>query len=119
MRNGFIVAILLALVAAPTAFAGTGFCRAMPCCPPHLGAALASMQHPDCCNAPSCEQPPAVAGAFTTATQMTLPATAVVVAVIPLSSTIVEGEPLLRWEVCPSLPPPLQRRIALLSLLLI
>ena len=120
MRKGFIVAVLLAFVAMPMAFAGTGFCRAMPCCTPHSAGNPASIQHADCCNTPNCDQPPAAAGAYTTARQTHLPAAVVAIAVIPhLPPSVTLGEPLVRRDSSPALPPPLQRRIALLSLLLI
>ena len=53
MKKAFILAVLLAIVAMPMAFAGVGFCRSMPCCPPH-SAHLTSDHQPDCCNPSNC-----------------------------------------------------------------
>ncbi|MDP9361740.1 MAG: hypothetical protein M3P29_09840 [Acidobacteriota bacterium] len=121
MRKGFIIAALLAIVAMPMAFAGVGFCRSMPCCPPHLAAHLTSIHQPDCCNTTNCDQPPAAAGEYTTAKQIhkqTIVTALVPVAIVPTTLTI--GQPLATWEASPPLSPPaLQRRIAILSILLI
>lgn len=121
MRKAFILALLVALVAMPMAFAGTGFCRAMPCCPPHLAANQASIQHPDCCDTTSCDQPPAAAGDFTGAKETPAPAPAVTVVVATLVPFPIALEPAPACSDAspPQALPPLQRRIALLSFLLI
>ena len=121
MRKGFSVALLLAIVAMPIAFGGAGFCRSMPCCTPHPAAHLASIHQPDCCDATNCEQAPAAVGEYTTAKQVhrqTLIRAHTAVAIVPAPFTI--SQPRSAWMDSPPLPPPaLQRRIAILSTLLI
>lgn len=121
MRKGFIIAVLLAIVAMPMAFAGAGFCRSMPCCPPHLAAYMTSVHQPDCCNTSNCDQPPAAAGEYTSEKRLQKQDVAIaLVPVVIIPTTLTIGQPFAAWEASPPLPPPaLQRRIAILSTLLI
>ena len=121
MRKGFSVVLLLAIVAMPMAFGGVGFCRSMPCCPPHLAAHPASIHQPDCCNTSNCDQPPAAAGEYTTAKR--LHAQAITLALVPVvivPTLFTIRQPLAVWAASPPLPAlALQRRIAILSAFLI
>ncbi len=121
VRKLFIFAVLLALVAMPMAFAGTGFCQAMPCCAPQVSAAHASMDHPDCCKTTSCEQPPTAAGDFTINKQSPPPSAAMAASPIAIVRADLTFQPALaHGDTSPPLAiPPLQRRIALLSTLLV
>src|SRR5436309_1627065 len=93
MRRTLAFALLLALVAAPMAFAGVGFCRSMPCCPPHLGAHVADLHQPDCCNTTDCDQLPDAAGEYTNAKtdQPHFIAALPLVAILPASVSIEPG----------------------------
>src|SRR5258707_1381337 len=121
MRKGFIFALLLAIVAMPMAFGGVGFCRSMPCCRSQFTAHVASIHQPDCCNTTNCDQAPAAAGEYTSAkhNQAQTPcATLIPVAVLPTLFT--SGQPSTTSAPSPPPPPPaLQRRMAVLSALLI
>ena len=121
MRKGLVVAVLLAIVAMPMAFAGVGFCRAMPCCPPHLAAHSASMQQPDCCNTKNCDRAPDAAGEYTTAKhvhQQTVAPDMVPVAIVSATPAVLAHR--VMADASPPLAPPaLQRRIATLSVFLI
>ncbi len=122
MRKALLLAMALAIVAMPMAFTGVGFCRSMPCCPPHVAGHNTSVHQPDCCNTTNCDEAPAAAGDYTTAKQLhrhdavfspTAPVT-----IIP--ATVVVERP----HTTPDLSPPiatatLQRRIAILSVFLI
>ena len=119
MRKGLILAMLLAIVSMPMAFGGVGLCRSMPCCPPHPSTHLSPVDNPICGNTANCDQPPAAAGEFTTAKQ--IPGQHVVlVPVVIVPTTLTIGRSLATWEASPPIAPPaLQRRIAILSTLLI
>ena len=121
MRKGFILALLLVIVAMPMAFGGVGFCRSMPCCPPHLAAQPASIDQPDCCNTSNCDQPPAAAGEYTIAKRIhkqPIVIARVSVAIVPTLLTI--SQPRAAWAASSPLPTlALQRRIAILSAFLI
>ena len=62
MRKVVILAAILAIVAIPMAIGNIGFCRSMPCCPPHLGGHITDAHQPDCCNTTNCAQAPAAGG---------------------------------------------------------
>lgn len=121
MRKGFILALVLAIIAMPMAFGGVGFCRSLPCCTPHPAAHLASIHQPDCCDATTCEQAPAAAREYTVAKQVhaqILIGVLVAVAIVPTLFTV--SQPREEWTASPPLPPrALQRRIAILSAFLI
>src|SRR5712691_1963794 len=69
MRRVLILAAMLAIVAIPMAVANIGFCRSMPCCPPHLGAHITNAHQSDCCNTTNCAQAPAAGRDYTSAKQ--------------------------------------------------
>jgi hypothetical protein len=121
VRKSLVFAVLLAFVAMPMAFAGVGFCRSMPCCPPHLAAHLTSLHQPDCCSTSNCDQAPATASEYTPAKQIHEQHGSIALAPAALvPTTLTLAPPVVRWDASPPLPPPaLQRRIALLSTLLI
>ena len=121
MRKSLLLAIVLAIVAMPMALAGVGLCRSMPCCRPHLAATASQMHQPHCCKTTNCDQPPDVTGEYTKTSRvdhqhglfMLGP-----VVIVPVVATI--GPPRETWDRFPTIAPPsLQRRIALLSVLLI
>lgn len=117
MRKAFILAVIAAIVAAPVVLGHVGFCRSMPCCAPHAAAHMADAHHPDCCNTTNCSQTPAAAREYTSAKHVDAPQF-VAVSVIPVVQTLAascEGTP----HTPSASPPPLQRRIALLSILVI
>ncbi len=118
MRKVLMLALLVAIVALPVAYGGAGFCRSMPCCPPHAGAQMVDRHQPDCCNTTNCAQAPAGATEYTSAKQIAHPAP-MAVAVLPTTQApIVAPEGPRSFSSVVS-PPSLQRRIALLSILLI
>lgn len=121
MRRSLLLAIVLAIVAAPMAFAGTGLCRSMPCCPPNLAAAGSQMQQPDCCNTTSCDQRPDAASEYTKTNRVDhqhVHSMTVAVAIAPLATT--SGPPRATWDALPAVESPsLHRRIAILSVFLI
>jgi hypothetical protein len=121
MRKALLLAIVLAIVAMPMAFAGVGFCRSMPCCPPHMAGHTTSVHQPDCCNTTACDDAPAAAGAYTTAKQLQrhdVISAHAPVAIIP-ATLVVERPPITRDLSPPIATATLQRRIAVLSVFLI
>jgi len=121
MRKGLLLAMVLAIVAMPMAFAGAGFCRSMPCCPPHMPAHATSVHQPDCCNTTNCDEAPAAASDYTTAKQLQrhdIVSTLAPVAIIPVS-VVVEKPHTTRDLSPPIARATLQRRIAILSVFLI
>ncbi len=121
MRKVLILTLLLAIATMPTAFAGVGFCRSMPCCPPHLSAHATSIQQPDCCKTSSCDEAPAAAGEYTTAKQVHQQSAAIVFVVSAIVPTIPStAPPRVRPNITPPLTPlSLQRRIAMLSVIVV
>src|SRR5713226_5602306 len=120
MRRALIVAAMLAIVAIPIAAGNIGFCRSMPCCPPHLGAHITDAHQPDCCNTTNCAQAPAAGRDYTSAKQAdhSVPML-LAVAILPTVQTFT-GHPQSGLNaVTAAEPQSLQRRIALLSILLI
>jgi len=120
MRRALILAAMLAIVAIPMAVGNVGFCRSMPCCPPHLGAHITDAHQPDCCNTTNCAQAPAAGRDYTSAKQAdhSVPML-LAVAILPTVQTFT-GHPQSGLNaVTAAEPRSLQRRIALLSILLI
>jgi hypothetical protein len=120
-RIAIMSVTLLTTVAMPFAFAGVGFCRSMPCCPSHAAGNSTSVHWPDCCGTSSCDEPPAAASEYVSATR--IHSQSLLIALIPMAIppnacamapaiTIPDVSP-------PPSPPALQRRIAALSTLLI
>src|SRR2546428_8381404 len=87
MRRALILAAMLAIVAIPMAIGNIGFCRSMPCCPPHLGGHITDAHQPDCCNTTNCAQAPAAGRAYTTAQEVN-PPVLVAVAILPAVQTL-------------------------------
>ena len=120
MRKAFILAAILAIVVIPMAVGNIGFCRSMPCCPPHLGAHITDAHQPDCCNTTNCGQAPAAGRDYTSAKQADhyVPVL-LAVAIVPTVQTL-PGQAHSPLAAVDSVEPQaLQRRIALLSILLI
>src|SRR5258708_17103896 len=121
MRKAPLLAMVLAIAAMPMAFAGMGFCRSMPCCPPHVAGHSTSVQQPDCCNTTNCDEAPAATGDYTTTKQLhrhDAVSTPAPVAIIP--ATVVVERPRTTRDLSPPLATTtLQRRIAILSVFLI
>ena len=69
VRKTLILTAILAIVAIPMAVGNIGFCRSMPCCPPHLGAHMSDAHQPDCCNTTNCSQAPAAGREYMSAKQ--------------------------------------------------
>src|SRR5438552_6894198 len=88
MRKVLILAAILAIVAIPMAVGNIGFCRSMPCCPPHLGAHIADAHQPDCCNTTNCAQAPAAGRDYTTAKEANHPPVLVAIAILPAVQTL-------------------------------
>jgi hypothetical protein len=121
MRKGLIVVLLVAFIAMPIVLDGVGFCRSMPCCSPSTAGDVTAVLQADCCNTSNCGLAPAASGEYATSkeTREPHPATTLAsVAVIPASPTIEQPSP-AGVSLAPVGPPPLQRRIAILSTLLI
>jgi len=120
MRKALILTAILAIVAIPMAVSNIGFCRSMPCCPPHLGAHMSDAHHPDCCNTSNCAQAPAAGREYTSAKQFDHHAPVLVaVAVLPTVLTFT-AEPASTPNAFASVGSrSVQQRIALLSVLLI
>lgn len=119
VKKVFIFAVLLAMIAMPMAFAGTGFCRAMPCCAPHAGTEGGSLEMPDCCDTTSCDEAPAFACEYTSSKQLTPQTVSGLVAFAILPAALTTPIPSFSIDSSPVHPPALQRRMALLSNLLI
>jgi hypothetical protein len=121
MRKIVLLAMVAAIVAMPMAFAGVGLCRSMPCCPRHVAATASQLHQPDCCNTTNCDQPPDIASEYTKTSRVQQhagPSGVVSMAVLPVAVTI--GPPRATQAAIPSVAPPsLQRRMAILSVLLI
>ena len=121
MRKTVLLVMVVAVVAMPLAFAGVGLCRSMPCCRPHISATASQLHQPDCCNTTNCDQPPDIASEFTKTSsvqQHAGPYGVVSMAVMPVVAAL--GPLLATPEAIPSVAPPsLQRRMAILSVLLI
>src|SRR6266849_10009163 len=91
MRKALILTAILAIVAIPMAVSNIGFCRSMPCCPPHLGAQMSDAHQPDCCNTTNCAQAPAAGREYMSAKQANHHAPLLLaVAILPAVSTIAE-----------------------------
>src|SRR5713226_3224553 len=120
MRRALILVAMLAIVTIPMAVGNIGFCRSMPCCPPHLGAHMADAHQPDCCNTTNCAQPPAAGRDYTSAKQADhyVPVL-LAVAILPTVQTFTGHPQSALNAVTAAEPQSLQRRIALLSILLI
>ena len=112
MRKAFILAAILAIVAIPMAVGNIGFCRSMPCCPPHLGAHITDAHQPDCCNTTNCAQAPAAGRDYTSAKQADhyVPVL-LAVAIVPTVQTL-PGQALAHWRIASQSPPPTQKRRA-------
>lgn len=120
MRRALIVAAILAIVASPMAVGNVGFCRSMPCCPPHLGAHMSNAHQPDCCKTRNCEQAPAAGREYMSAKQADHQAPVLLaVAVLPTVSTFAARRSAAPHTFAPLEPRPLHERIALLSVLLV
>lgn len=121
MRKSLLLAIVLAIIAMPMAFAGVGLCRSLPCCLPHLAATASQTHQTDCCGTTSCDQTPDVASEYTKTSRVEDQhglSIQVPLAIAPVVLTM--GAPRATGDPLPTGPPPsLQRRIALLSVLLI
>src|SRR5207245_6827994 len=120
MRNALILAVMLVIVAVPMAVGNIGFCRSMPCCPPHVGAHITDAHQPDCCNTSNCAQAPAAGRDYTSAKQADhyVPVL-LAVAIVPTVPTVLGQAHTPLAAVDSVEPQALQRRIALLSILLI
>ncbi len=120
MRRALILAAMLAIVAIPMAVGNIGFCRSMPCCPPHLGAHMADAHQPDCCNTTNCAQAPAAGRDYTNSKQADHHAPALLaVAILPTVQAFTGRPHFALTAMTPLERQTLQRRIALLSILLI
>jgi hypothetical protein len=119
MRKVLMLALLVAIVALPMAYGGAGFCRSMPCCPPQAGAQMVDPHQPDCCNPTNCTRAPAGAAEYTSAKQITHHAPTSFIAVLPTTQAPIATPDESRTLPSPVSPPSLQRRIALLSTLVI
>ncbi|MDQ6801556.1 MAG: hypothetical protein M3041_12035 [Acidobacteriota bacterium] len=120
MRRVFVFAAILAIVAIPMAVGNIGFCRSMPCCPPHLGAYMADAHQPDCCNTTNCEQAPAAGRDYTSAKQADYHAPVLLaVAILPTVRTFTGRPQSALNAVTAAEAHSLPRRIALLSIFLI
>ncbi len=120
MRRALILAAMLAIVAIPMAVGNVGFCRSMPCCPPHLGAHITDAHQPDCCNTTNCAQAPAAGRDFTSAKQADHHVTVLMaVAIVPSVRTLTGQTPSAVAAITAVEPRSLHRRIALLSTLLV
>ncbi len=121
VRKTAPLAMVLAIVAMPMAFAGGGLCRSMPCCRPHVVATAGELHQPDCCNTTNCDQPPDVASEYTKTNRVQLhagPSGVIAMAIMPVVLSV--GPPRATLEAIPSAAPPsLQRRMAILSVLLV
>lgn len=119
MRKSVVLAFVLAIAVVPAALAGSGVCKSMPCCPSSVAAAGVEMNQPECCTTTTCQEPPAAARDYTTAQTDHQHAPAVMsIAIVPAISVL--GDPAARWNVSPPIAPsPLQRRMAILSILLV
>ena len=119
MRKALMLAMIFAIVAIPMAAANIGFCRSMPCCPPHLGAYMSDAHQPDCCNTKNCAQAPAAGREYMSAKQADHHAPVLLaVAVLPTVSTF-PAQRSASHTFAPLEPRPLHERIALLSVLLV
>jgi hypothetical protein len=121
MRKTLLVAMLLAIIAMPMAFAGGGLCRSMPCCRQHVVATAGELHQPDCCNSTNCDQPPDVASEYTKTSRIQQhagPSGVVSMAIMPVVVSV--GPPRATLQAIPWVAPPsLQRRMAILSVLLV
>jgi len=120
VRKTLILAAILAIVAIPMAVGNIGFCRSMPCCPPHLGAHMSDAHQPDCCNTTNCSQAPAAGREYMSAKQADqhTPLLVALGVLTTVSTFAVHPEP--APNPFPSVEPrSLHQRIALLSILLI
>src|SRR2546428_13982766 len=116
MRRALILAAMLAIVAIPMAVGNVGFCRSMPCCPPHLGTHIADAHQPDCCNTTNCAQAPPAGREYTKQAD-SHPPLFMPFAILPTVQTLTA-----RPDAPPSVivsvgPQTVHRRIALLSIL--
>lgn len=122
MRKGLILAVLVAIVTMPMAYAGVGFCRSMPCCAPSLTEQITAAQQPDCCNTTNCGRAPDAVSEYTAGKQLQkqpLVLTSLIpMLVLPSTSTVVNPAR-LGGSPPPPLPPALLRRIAILSTFLV
>jgi len=121
MRKSLLLGIVLAIIALPMAFAGAGLCRSLPCCSPHLAATASQLHGTDCCGTTTCAQRPDVASEYTKTSRVedqrglsVLVPLAIAPVVAAMGAPRATGDPLP-----PAPPPPLQRRMAILSILLI
>jgi hypothetical protein len=120
MRRVIILAAVLAIVAIPMAVGDIGFCRSMPCCPPQVGAYITDADQPDCCNTTNCAQAPAAGRDYTSSKQPGHDAPVLLaVAILPAVQTFTGRPHFALNAVTPLERQTLQRRIALLSILLI
>ncbi len=120
MRRTLILAAIVTIVVMPMAVGNIGFCRSMPCCPPHLGAHIADAHQPDCCNTTNCAQSPAAGREYTSAKQADHHAPVLIpIAILPAVQTLTANPDASPGIVASIEPRSLHRRIALLSILLI
>jgi len=120
MRKALILTAILAIVVTPMAVGKIGFCRSMPCCPPHLGAHMSDAHQPDCCNTTNCAQAPAAGREYVSAKQDHHHAPLLLaVAILPTVFTFAVKPGAAPNAFSSVDPRPLRQRISLLSVLLI
>jgi hypothetical protein len=93
----------------------------MPCCTPHHAAQPVSLHQTDCCNTRNCERPPATADEYTAGKQIHERGVDVALTAVAIVSTTlsIPQRPLARQRRAALPPPAMQRRIALLSTILV
>lgn len=118
MRKALVLAAIVSIVAIPMGVGNIGFCRGMPCCPPHVGTQMADAHQPDCCNTANCAQTPTAGREYTKQADHHAPVL-VAVATLPAVQTFAFKPDPSRDATTSIEPRTVHRRIALLSFLLI